>query len=261
MNQVYGICNLSLIPLRSEPSEKSEMISQLLFGDRFQIHEVIERWARIQTSFDDYEGWIDIKQFTTINLETYNRLDNHQVILGLQVYFQAIKQSSGEVFNLVAGSCLPDYTGGQFSIKSETYSISQPAVFADPALFSDGIIAAAMFYLNSPYLWGGRSLFGIDCSGFSQIVFKQFDIKLRRDAWQQALQGETVDFLQETRAGDLAFFDNEEGRIIHVGILLNEQRIIHASGRVKIDTIDTQGIYSADLKRYTHKLRIIKRFA
>ena len=125
---------------------------------------------------------------------------------------------------------------------------------------ADALIVTALFFQNAPYLWGGRTLFGIDCSGFSQIVFKLNGIKLNRDAWQQAEQGAVVDFLPEAKSGDLAFFDNAEGRIIHVGIMLGTNKIIHASGKVRVDTIDNQGIYNAEMGRYTHKLRIIKRF-
>ena len=117
-----------------------------------------------------------------------------------------------------------------------------------------------MFYLNTPYLWGGRSVFGIDCSGFTQMVFRQFGIRIKRDAWQQAEQGQLLGFIQEARAGDLAFFDNVEGRITHVGIMLDNGRIIHASGRVRVDPVDTQGIFNKELNMYTHKLRIVKRF-
>ena len=124
----------------------------------------------------------------------------------------------------------------------------------------NNVVENAMFFQHAPYLWGGRTLFGIDCSGFVQIVFKLAGIKLLRDASQQALQGDTVHFLPEVQPGDVAFFDNEEGRIIHVGILLNNKEIIHASGQVRIDLIDDQGIFNVELNRYSHKLRIIKRF-
>ena len=115
-------------------------------------------------------------------------------------------------------------------------------------------------FLNTPYLWGGKSVFGIDCSGFSKLVYKLLNVAIPRDAWQQALHGDTVSFLQEAKCGDLAFFDDEEGKIVHVGILLNEHEIIHSSGKVRLDKIDNQGIQNVETKQRTHKLRIIKRY-
>jgi cell wall-associated NlpC family hydrolase len=114
-------------------------------------------------------------------------------------------------------------------------------------------------FLNVPYLWGGKTPFGIDCSGFSQIVVRCIGINLHRDAYQQAEQGKVVSFLEEVQTGDLAFFDNEEGRITHVGIMLNSHSIIHASGKVRLDNIDSYGILDAENRNYSHKLRIIKR--
>jgi cell wall-associated NlpC family hydrolase len=147
----------------------------------------------------------------------------------------------------------------RFFLGTEEYELNSDEIIQQPADFESSIAEYAKFFLNAPYLWGGKTLFGIDCSGFTQVVFKMLGKNLKRDAWQQAEQGEIVNFLQEAKAGDLAFFDNAEGHVIHVGIMLNEQQIIHASGRVKIDPIDGQGIYSLDLKKHTHKLRIIKR--
>ncbi|NEU08414.1 C40 family peptidase [Flavihumibacter sp. R14] len=260
MNQVFGVCNLSLVPLRAGASDRSEMVSQLVFGDHFEVLETQDRWVRIRTAYDEYEGWIDPKQYITVDRETFESLNTCSTILGLKIHHPVRNAITDEIVNIVAGSSLPGYSNGKFIIGTTTYSVVHPPLKPRQDLFLTEITAAAKFYLNAPYLWGGRSAFGIDCSGFSQMVFKQFNIRLKRDAWQQALQGNTVDFLQETQPGDLAFFDNEEGRIIHVGILLSNNRIIHASGRVKIDVIDNQGIYSAELKRYTHKLRILKRF-
>jgi cell wall-associated NlpC family hydrolase len=125
---------------------------------------------------------------------------------------------------------------------------------------ADAIKERAMPFLSTPYLWGGRSVFGIDCSGFTQMVFRFFNIPLLRDAYLQATQGDVVGFLQEARCGDLAFFDNAEGRITHVGILLNDQEIIHSSGNVRIDKIDNAGIINVETSVRTHKLRIIKRY-
>ncbi len=255
----FGICHLSMVPVRAEASDKSEILSYVLFGDCFEILEHTERWVLILTAFDKYAGWIDNKQFIELTANQYEEHSEHYQILGPTVYQPLIKVSSGELLYLVAGSCIPPMNNNSFYLNREEYKFAAMPLLAAGADFSEHIVSYAHFYLQSPYLWGGRSLFGIDCSGFTQVVFKMLGIKLKRDAWQQAEQGRIVNFLQEVKPGDLAFFDNEEGRIIHVGIMLNEHEIIHASGRVKIDPIDDQGIYSVDLKRYTHKLRIVKR--
>ncbi|MBC8052557.1 MAG: C40 family peptidase [Sphingobacteriaceae bacterium] len=253
----YGVCNLSIIPLRAEASDKSEIFTQLLFGDCFEILELTDPWVRIKTCYDEYEGWIDCKQITPVKnclLESATQTS----VLGLKPYHELTKMSTGEKLRLVAGSSIPETIDGKFFLGNEEYQL-QPDSILSSTNFDSSVLDYAKFYLGAPYLWGGKSLFGIDCSGFTQIVFKMLGKKLKRDAWQQAEQGQIVNFLQEAKAGDLAFFDNAEGRVIHVGIMLDEQHIIHASGRVKIDPIDGQGIYSLDLKRHTHKLRIIKR--
>lgn len=255
----YGICNLALVPLRSEPSDKSEMLSQLLFGDSFIILNTTEKWVNIKTSADEYAGWIDSKQYLPIDEESYGKMKNIRT-LG-PVFAQTVRKgSSGELIHLAAGSSIPIEHRGSFNLGRETYFYDSDLVFGEAANFQQQVIDYARFFLNAPYLWGGKSVFGIDCSGLTQVVYKMLDISLRRDAWQQAGQGEVVNFLQEVKPGDLAFFDNAEGRITHVGIMINENQIIHASGRVKIDPIDDQGIYSLDLKKHTHKLRIIKRY-
>jgi hypothetical protein len=259
MNRSFGICNLSVIPVRSEVSDKSEMLTQLLFGDHFEITEFTEKWIHIRAAYDDYEGWIDRKQYADITEEAYLKLNGQNYISAL-IVCQSLKKVSGEIINLVPGSSLPFFKTNHVYINDEEYEFSGEAVKPDTKAFKKGIESAAKFYLHFPYLWGGKSTFGIDCSGFTQMVFKQFDIKIKRDTWQQAEQGETVSSLMEIKPGDLAFFDNVEGRIVHVGILLSSNEIIHASGRVKIDSIDEKGIYSKELGRYTHKLKIIKRY-
>jgi hypothetical protein len=261
MDQEFGACNLSLTALRAEPSDRSEMTSQLLFGDHFTILEHSGKWLRILTALDEYEGWIDHKQFTPISAALYVTLGGLRNVLGLAVCHEVKKSGISESLYLPAGSNIPQPVDNYFYLGESRYKLENVLLSRqiDRHNFSTGISDAAMFYLNAPYLWGGKSLFGIDCSGFTQVVFRQFGIKLRRDAWQQAEQGELVGFLQEAHAGDLAFFDNEEGRIIHVGIMLDEQRIIHASGRVRIDPIDSQGIYNDELNKYTHRLRIVRR--
>jgi hypothetical protein len=236
------------------------MCSQLLFGDHFTLIEIGEKWSRIHTAYDEYEGWVDNKQYIKVSQTAFAGLNNINAILGNEVFYRVEKLDNHSVLKLLAGSTIPNTVDGFFYLGETRYKLEGASIDPNKAEFRSGIRNAAMFYLDSPYLWGGRSIFGIDCSGFTQMVFKQFGIRLKRDAWQQAEQGTTLGFLQESRAGDLAFFDNEDGRITHVGIMLNNQQIIHASGRVRIDSIDTQGIYNTELNRYTHKLRILKRF-
>ncbi len=257
---VYGVCNLSVVPLRAAPSDKSEMVSQLLFGDLFEILEKQEKWVKIKTEFDAYECWLDSKQYVIINETEYLSIKETAQVLPLKIVHTVKKLPDGQALFLVAGSSIPVLNDGVFSMGGEMYQYSESLEKTEINQFSLEVITHAKFYLNAPYLWGGRTLFGIDCSGFTQMVFKQFGIKLFRDAWQQAEQGVLVSFLPEAQAGDLAFFDNDEGKIIHVGIMINPSQIIHASGKVRIDAIDDQGIYNAELGRYSHRLRIIRRF-
>jgi cell wall-associated NlpC family hydrolase len=255
----FGICNLSVVPVRAEPSDKSEIRTQLLFGDHFEVKEASEKWVLIKTAYDDYEGWIDPKQYVAITSDTFSKLNETQCISGLMVS-QPLKAASGEIINIVPGSSLPFFDRNYVYLAGRKYEFTGKIVNPDPDLFAQNIESVSKFYLYTPYLWGGKSTFGIDCSGLTQMVFKQFGIKIKRDTWQQAEQGEVISSLTETKPGDLAFFDNDEGRIIHVGIILENNAIIHASGRVKIERIDEKGIYSEELSQYTHKLKIIRRY-
>lgn len=250
----YGICNLAVVPMRSEPSDRSELVSQLLFGEAFEIIEWREKWAQIKTASDNYTGWVDRLQFAMLGHVAYKRLLQEPPPLTYRPVTQAWKISDNSVVYLAAGSSLAFLEGTTSYIGNQKFEII--GEIGD----KDHIANIAKSYLNAPYLWGGRTHFGIDCSGFSQVVFKLLGIQIDRDASQQALQGELVDSLAHAKLGDLAFFENDNGKIAHVGIVLNGNQIIHASGKVKIDKLDNEGIYSEELKRYTHKLTAIKRF-
>ena len=249
----YGICNLAIIPLRAEPSDRSEQVSQILFGEAFEILEWKERWVRVRTDLDNYEGWIGRLQFTMLGHIAYRSLKQVPPPITYRAVTQAWKKPDNTVLYLPVASSLVFLKGTTCHINNEKFEIIGEIGETEP------IDITAKSFLNTPYLWGGRTHYGIDCSGLTQTVYRLQGIDLRRDAWMQAEQGETVDFLSEAKLGDLAFFDNEEGRITHVGILFGNGYIIHASGKVKIDSIDMKGIYSEDQRRHTHKLRIIKR--
>ncbi|MBD1394993.1 C40 family peptidase [Mucilaginibacter glaciei] len=250
----YGICNLAVVPLRAEPSDRSEQVSQLLFGEAFEVIEWKEKWVQITTATDNYSGWIDRLQFTTLGHMAYKRLVQYPAPLTFKPVTQAWKISDNTVIYLPAGSSLAFLEGTTSYIGSQKFEI------IGEIGEKEHITNIARSYLNVPYLWGGRTHFGIDCSGYTQIVFKLLGINLRRDASLQAREGTAIDALSQTKLGDLAFFGADEGKITHVGILLGNGEIIHASGKVKIDKIETEGIYSEELKRYTHKLRSIRRY-
>ncbi|WP_419800485.1 NlpC/P60 family protein [Mucilaginibacter sp.] len=251
----HGIINLAIVPLREEPAHRSQQVSQLLFGECFKVLEKQGQWLQIETENDQYQGWVQAIQCVLVEEDAYINFRQKPVKLTHEPVTIIRRNDENSILFLPAGSCLPKLSNQKFIIADTVFELQNPL---QPE--QNNLVDYAKTYLNTPYLWGGRTHFGIDCSGFSQSVFRQFKVEIKRDAWQQAEQGAPVDFLQAAKAGDLAFFDNEAGRIVHVGIMLDNERIIHASGSVKIDRIDDQGIYSAAQKKYTHRLRIIKRF-
>lgn len=252
-----GIVELSLVPLRTNNSEKSEMCSQLLFGERVEILEVQEKWLRVRNYADNYEGWIDRKMIRLLSEEEKDKLLTADLKY-IQLPLSECGNDVSEKTLLPGGSVIPFFNGKEYQFTEKLVHLNHADVVAENAN-EERIISLAKQYLNAPYLWGGKTILGIDCSGLVQVVFRMCNIQLPRDASQQVQCGKTVDFLSEVRTGDLAFFENAEGSIIHVGILLNSHQIIHASGCVKIETIDSQGIISSQTGEYTHTLRIIKR--
>jgi cell wall-associated NlpC family hydrolase len=244
----YGVCIISVAPGRAEPSDKSEMVTQVLFGEHFEILQKKRKWSLIQLYTDGYKCWIDNKQYKPITksiFDSVNSAENNS----RQLEDVMAVSINGQKQYILKGSFINDTILSKFKVDIQT---SIPVAQQQPVHY-------ARQYLNAPYLWGGRSPFGIDCSGLVQMSFLLAGSSMPRDAYQQAELGEAVDFIEEAQEGDLAFFDNEEGKIIHVGFIINGGSILHASGKVRMDKIDHQGIYNKELKTYTHKLRIIKR--
>jgi len=253
----YGICPLSLIPVRAEPSHRSEQVSQVLFGETFTVIDQQQEWIKVHLNFDDYEGWMLKSQQHPLSLTEFNELQKSRVFLSYDLVQILINHQS--ITSILLGSDLPWFRSGNCRIGNTNYSFEGNARQSDVMATGKIVVENAYMYLNAPYLWGGRSPFGIDCSGLTQMAYKLCGITLKRDAWMQSEQGQDVHLLDETQAGDLAFFDNEEGRIVHVGILVAKNKIIHSSGQVRVDSIDHHGIFNNELRKYTHNLRLIKR--
>lgn len=228
----------------------------MLFGEHFSIIEKQKKWSKIKLFFDDYEGYIDNNQFEEISEDLFYKLSTKEQIYSGEI-IDFITSSTNELITIPLGSRLPFFYENKFSINTKKFEFEGDILTGK--LPKNEIIQKAFTFLNTPFLWGGKTPYGIDCSGFTQMVYKLCGYKLLRDAKQQATQGEVLSFIEECEPGDLAFFDNEEGEIIHVGIILNDYHIIHAYGKVRIDTLDHSGIFNADIQKHTHKLRVIKK--
>jgi gamma-D-glutamyl-L-lysine dipeptidyl-peptidase len=250
---VTFICENVFVPLRSGPTHKSEMFSQILFGEKYIITDQAGKWIKIESQFDKYEGWIDLDhlQQSEVNDNEKGYVINRSLLCHKNDHTKIVLEAGSEIYK-------PDFTKKTFS--------AGKSIFNATADFSESYISAeeslsdtAMRFINSPYIWGGRIPSGIDCSGLTQLVYKIHGITIPRDSHKQAEAGEPIGFINEARQGDLVFFDNERGVISHVGMIISDGLVIHASGRVRIDNIDHQGIFKPETGKYSHHLRLIKR--
>lgn len=244
----FGICHLGLVPLRKENAHQSEQTSQVLYGEIFKIIDERKDWFKVRLQWDQYEGWITKNQTIQITKEHYKSIAQHPLITSHNL-IDFIHLPNNEIFPIPLGSDLRALSLLNHTLENKGVPLKKTK--AD-------LLQTAYQYLHAPYLWGGKTPMGVDCSGFTQMVYKIHGIPLQRDAYQQAEQGTTLSFIEESEPGDLAFFDNQEGKIIHVGILLQDHFIIHAHGKVRIDRIDQTGIFNKELNTHSHKLRLIK---
>ena len=254
----YGVCRLSLVPVRAEASNKVEQVTQLLFGDHYEVLEkdATRGWMRIRINFDLYEGWIDSRQHHAVSPEYFDYINQAEFKITTDLTSSLLYHKSPQI--VLMGSMIPISSSElfkmeeQFAFNGDSKNLGQKREFE----FLKNI---ANKYLNAPYQWGGKTPFGIDCSGFTQMVFKICGYRLLRNSSQQANQGKLVKSIDQAKPGDLAFFKNAENEIVHVGILLEDDKIIHASGRVRIDHINEEGILNLETKIYSHQLASIRR--
>jgi hypothetical protein len=272
----YVVNRCTVTPVRQEPSEGSEQLTQLLFGEVCEVLERLPRWTKVRSTVDGQEGWVDFKMLESTH--TPYPISNIQTIVAVPMAV-ATDMETGEELMLTLGTRLPNYSHGTFEVLNKKYLINPTQAIEHPTtqlssgtpLRQEGdevtgadVCAVAQTLLNAPYLWGGKNAMGMDCSGFTQVVYSVFGVNLLRNAREQITQGTTVSSLAEAQAGDLAFFDHADRdpqatNISHVGLLLSPTEIIHCSGCVHIDSMDDEGIHLPD-GSLTHHLVRIKRY-
>jgi hypothetical protein len=249
-----AICHVAQSNVMSEASHKSKLETQVLFGEAVTILETKNNWARIQAHWDNYEGWVLHTQFTEV--------ENLPATEFMQEPIPGQMRLANHIIYLPAGASLPNLKNHDLLIGHLPFQLLSNAVKMQTSFTQENILPIVLSYMHVPYVWGGRTHAGIDCSGISAMLYKYFNIPLKHEATWQSQQGQVLDFLQNAKCGDLAFFDDEDGNITHVGILLNESEIIHATesaGGVTIDDIDNAGIVSRLTGKRTHRLRVVKR--
>lgn len=250
----YGICILGIVPLRKQSNDQSEMVSQILFGQHFKILEVKSNWVNIVLSSDNYNGWICSKQYQEITYEDYENISLNKFPLVSTNYSYIESLDNNEIIPITLGAVLPFFNNGTIKIRKRKYKFYDKI----SSQRSDDIITYSLQLLNTPYLWGGKSILGIDCSGFTQLVYSLCGLNIPRDAYQQAEIGTKVN-IESIIDGDLVFFVSDKNRIHHVGIAIQQNQIIHASGKVRIDFLSEKGIIHHQSNELTHRLHSIKR--
>lgn len=254
----------SVVPVRAEARETAAQETQLLFAETCSILEQIDRWVRIKNDSDGQTGWADSKMITVLSKDEWQQVQSSRRVARVRMPMAlAMSRNNGQTLPLTAGTILPNYNNGQFDILGAPFQIDPSMVAEQPLEMTEqNMMNVVRFFLNIPYLWGGKNTMGMDCSGFTQTVHALFGHSLLRNASEQVRQGRAVRSLKNAQIGDLAFFDHEDGKISHVGLLLDNERIVHCSGRVKVEKVDEQGIFSVECGGvYTHHLVAIRRYS
>lgn len=248
----YGICQVSAAPIRASESDRSEIVSQLLFGELAEIMEVGKPWIKVRCVADGYVGYMDFKQLHYIDEADFEKNMRHMPYIVQDEELHA--EGPGGIIRILIGSSLPFFDEGIFKIGTQKFTL----ILEEELTAGRTIAETASIFLNAPYLWGGRSLHGIDCSGYTQIVAKLHGYQLPRDASKQVHVGEAIEYA-DREIGDFVFFVNSDEHVHHVGILIEKNKILHASGWIREDKLDKKGIFREDFDEYTHRFHSIKR--
>ncbi len=257
----YAITLTPIVPVRKEAIESSEMVTQLVFGDLLVIVSMAGDWVEVENTFDNYRGWVTCKMLTFISKEEYEELTSNKPAL-IRLPLVDIKEKNQNMpIRVSIGASLPGYDSlsQKMRVAGRVFNIPLKSLYKTDKILIKDILRTASYFINTPYVWGGKSIMGIDCSGFVQIVYRLHNIDLPRDASQQINFGKVIDKFDDLRPGDLAFFHNEQGRVVHVGIIYTPKHIIHSSGNVHIDKLTQEGIWSDALDKYTHCNVLFKR--
>lgn len=255
----FAVCPLSAVAVRNHPSQKSEMLTQILFGEVVEIMEERGKaWYLVRCLWDDSVGWVASNQLLPLGA---SELHLYQQEEALSLELMQPVTASDHFLPVPMGARFSGFDGIRFRFALKDYSFTGQVIFpAKSGGNRDLLIKIARRYLHAPFLWGGRSPFGIDGSGLVQMAFKMCGIRLPRTADQQVLHGQHIDFVEQANQGDVAFFENNMGRIVHAGIILTDNQILHAFGKVRVDIMDHYGIYDREKKKYSHRLRVVKSF-
>ena len=246
----YGICPLSIVSVRSSADDTSELVSQILYGEYFKVLECRKIWSKIRIAYDGCEGWVINHQVKFIEEDTYEVLEKlkHPVYSSELVSF--VETEARVLIPIVLGSS--SQNASLLSHNSDGNHLPRNSK-------KENLVQTALLFLNAPHLRGGKTPFGIDASGFTKMVHKINGYRLLRSIQEQSVQGSALSFIEESEAGDLAFFDNKEGEICHVGIIMDHNYIIHVDGKVRIDRLDHTGIFNTEDGKYSYQLRVIKK--
>jgi len=254
---MFALNFATIVPIRSHHADESEIMTQMLFGDTFEILKTHKQWRYIRTHYEKYEGWIDEKVVFELSKDDYDRLNNQPKYYTEDIVSEVIFPKSGR-FLLPMGSVLPNFDENKMTLQIGKETGVFMGNFITGKHDKTKVLERAFTYENSPYLWGGKTHFGLDCSGLTQMAYKMCGHFLLRNAKDQATQGVSIK-LSEAEPGDLAFFTNDKGKVIHVGFLLGNGQIFHSHGNAHIDPIDEKGIWSNQFQRYSHKLSDVRR--